>query len=136
MHEKGYCHRDIKPHNIMLTTDSHGHEYGVLIDLGSARPIDIVIETRQQANDLKVYLCSFLEDPQEMSEKYCSAAYRAPELYDPRRGMHCIFYDSFLMISLVGECLDVWSLGCTLYAMAFGTSPFESPIEGIDFFSL
>lgn len=25
--------------------------------------------------------------------------------------------------------VDVWSMGCVLYALAFGRSPFESPTE-------
>lgn len=40
--------------------------------------------------------------------------FRAPELFDVRTG------------SDLTEAVDIWSLGCTLYAMAYGTSPFET----------
>jgi serine/threonine kinase 16 len=42
--------------------------------------------------------------------------FRAPELFDPPVG------------SELNEKVDVWSLGCTLFAMAYGHSPFE--VEG------
>lgn len=45
----------------------------------------------------------------------CSAPYRPPELTQVEPG------------ATIDERVDVWALGCTLYAMAFGHSPFESP---------
>lgn len=50
---------------------------------------------------------------QEWAQANCSMPYRAPELWDVPRPTG------------VTEAVDVWSLGCTLYAMAFGYSPFE-----------
>ncbi|KAL0065228.1 Serine/threonine-protein kinase env7 [Marasmius tenuissimus] len=41
-------------------------------------------------------------------------AYRAPELFDVKTG-----------ISL-DEKVDIWSLGCTLFALAYSHSPFEN----------
>lgn len=40
--------------------------------------------------------------------------FRAPELFDVKTGID------------LTEAVDIWSLGCTLFAMAFGTSPFET----------
>lgn len=31
----------------------------------------------------------------------------------------------------IDERLDVWALGCTLFCLAFGRSPFESPRDGV-----
>jgi serine/threonine kinase 16 len=43
--------------------------------------------------------------------------YRAPELFDVKTG------------TTLDEKVDIWSLGCTLYAMAYGSSPFEVNVD-------
>ncbi|KAF0700209.1 Aste57867_9263 [Aphanomyces stellatus] len=105
IHALGLAHRDIKPGNILLTD-----EYTpVVMDLGSAAPLHTTIETQHEATDMV-----------DEAARYSSAAYRAPELWS----------DSFRG-TLSGKT-DVWSLGCTLYAMAFGPfSPFESAKDGV-----
>lgn len=40
--------------------------------------------------------------------------YRAPELFDVKTG------------TTLDEKVDIWSLGCTLFAVAYGYSPFET----------
>ena len=78
------------------------------MDLGSAAPVPTRITSRRMA----------LEVADEAASK-CSAPYRAPELFEPPSE------------GVLDESVDVWSLGATLYAMAFGWSPFESAAEGL-----
>jgi serine/threonine kinase 16 len=33
--------------------------------------------------------------------------------------------------TIIDERVDIWGLGCTLYCLAFGRSPFETPQEGV-----
>ena len=117
MHSLGYSHRDVKPHNILLS--SHGHrsneqdfpEIGapLLMDLGSVCAARCAVQTKSQA----------LQVEEEAALK-SSAAYRAPELTSV----------PFPPCEL-DERVDVWALGCSLYCIAVGRSPFESEKEGV-----
>ncbi|KAI8362748.1 other/NAK protein kinase [Blakeslea trispora] len=94
-----WAHRDIKPGNVLMSDDG---ETPILMDFGSACPARVYIETRQDA--LR---------QQDLAAEQSTMPYRAPELFDVKTG------------TTIDEKVDVWSLGCTLYAMAYGSSPFE-----------
>ena len=111
MHGMGIAHYDVKPGNVLLESvmddDSHrGGMKAVLMDFGSARVARRAVTSRQEALQL-----------QELAERESTAPFRAPELWD------CPSDAS------VDERVDVWSLGCTLFALASGgRSPFESAV--------
>ncbi|RSH80238.1 uncharacterized protein EHS24_008811 [Apiotrichum porosum] len=94
-----YAHRDIKPGNIMLADD----DTPILMDFGSTIKARIEVTTRQQA---------LLE--QDIAAEHSTMPYRAPELFDVKTG------------KTLDEKVDIWSLGCTLFAVAYGFSPFET----------
>lgn len=104
MHDFGWAHADVKPHNVLISDD----DTPILMDLGSATRARKEIQTRQQALNVE-----------EEAATKTSMAYRAPELTSTP-----------YPISL-DERVDVFGLGCTLYCIAFGNSPFETPREGV-----
>ena len=78
----------------------------ILMDLGSLAPAPTPITSRSLA--LAV---------QDTAAEHCTMPYRAPELFDVKTG------------SVIDTKVDIWSLGCTLYACLTGKSPFEARSE-------
>ena len=97
---RAYAHRDIKPGNIMVDDDG---ETPILMDLGSLAPSPTPITSRSMA--LAV---------QDTAAEHSTMPYRAPELFDVKTG------------SVIDGKVDIWSLGCTMYACLVGKSPFEA----------
>jgi serine/threonine kinase 16 len=109
MHKRGLAHRDIKPHNVLIFDDSEGIQRATIMDLGSSSALKVALQDRRSAMEL-----------QEECNSKCSPPYRAPELHDPNPG------------TIIDGRVDVFSLGATLYAMAFGNNPFENPKRGFE----
>ncbi|KAI9439926.1 Pkinase-domain-containing protein [Lactarius indigo] len=95
-----YAHRDLKPGNVMIADDG---VTPILMDFGSCMKARIPIENRSQA---------LLQ--QDIAAEHSTMAYRAPELFDAKTG------------TTLDEKVDIWSLGCVLFALAYLHSPFEN----------
>lgn len=78
----------------------------ILMDLGSLSPSPIAITSRSLAIAV-----------QDTAAEHSTMPYRAPELFDVKTG------------SIIDTKVDIWSLGCTLYACLVGKSPFEARSE-------
>ncbi|KAI1809362.1 serine/threonine protein kinase/TGF-beta stimulated factor [Poronia punctata] len=97
--QRSYAHRDIKPGNIMIDDDG---STPILMDLGSIAESPIAITSR-----------SLAIATQDTAAEHSTMPYRAPELFDVKTG------------TIIDTKVDIWSLGCTLYACLVGKSPFE-----------
>lgn len=118
LHEAGYAHCDVKLENVLLDRKAQDEEMGsignnnlgtpILMDFGSARnPLVVQLKDRRTVLTLT-----------EEAMVNSTISYRAPELFDGgcRHGA--------LEPDIDGK-IDVWSAGCVLYGMMYGSSPFE-----------
>ncbi|CAH2054189.1 unnamed protein product [Thlaspi arvense] len=104
IHNMGLIHRDIKPENLLLTSDGHIK----IADFGSVKPMQDsqITVLPNAASDDKA--CTFVG----------TAAYVPPEVLNSSP-------------ATFGN--DLWALGCTLYQMLSGTSPFKDASEWLIF---
>ncbi len=85
--------------NIMIS-DSGSEP--ILMDLGSVAASPLSITSR-----------SLAIATQDTAAEHSTMPYRAPELFDVKTG------------TVIDTKVDIWSMGCTLYACLVGKSPFE-----------
>ncbi|KAI3778353.1 hypothetical protein L2E82_07592 [Cichorium intybus] len=104
IHNLGLIHRDIKPENLLLTSDGHIK----IADFGSVKPMQDsqITVLPNAASDDKA--CTFVG----------TAAYVPPEVLNSSP-------------ATIGN--DLWALGCTLFQMLSGTSPFKDASEWLIF---
>ncbi|KAF1880184.1 hypothetical protein Lal_00022313 [Lupinus albus] len=104
IHHLGLIHRDIKPENLLLTAEGHIK----IADFGSVKPMQDsqITVLPNAASDDKA--CTFVG----------TAAYVPPEVLNSSP-------------ATFGN--DLWALGCTLYQMLSGTSPFKDASEWLIF---
>jgi serine/threonine kinase 16 len=122
LHNCGYTHRDIKPENVLVlqkqqpvsfsSYEDHQLVNLVLMDFGSAGPVEQSIQTRRQVLEIV-----------EQASQHTTMPYRPPELFEG--GVSLRHNSDANVTQLDYRAVDVWSLGCTLFAILYGASPFE-----------
>jgi serine/threonine kinase 16 len=116
MHSNNISHRDVKIENVLLKRgqsyrDGHRSTSGytpVLMDFGSAGPLTIQFNSRHE-------VLSAIET----ASQHTTLSYRPPELFEG--GLR---HNDGTKLLDYGK-VDVWSVGCVLFGLMHGCSPFE-----------
>ncbi|MCA9224365.1 MAG: serine/threonine protein kinase, partial [Planctomycetales bacterium] len=107
-HQQGMIHRDIKPANLML--DEHG--VVKVADLGLVKAPEMLdLDDEADEPAASSTLASVTADVTMMNSAMGTPAYMAPEQAENAAG--------------VDHRADIYSLGCTLYALLAGRPPFD-----------
>jgi eukaryotic-like serine/threonine-protein kinase len=107
-HDNGMVHRDIKPANLMLTNDG----LVKVADLGLVKTPHPTDDEVNSGEDRNIMLASAKSQVTGFGSTMGTPAYMAPEQADDATS--------------VDQRADIYSLGCTFYALLTGKPPFTS----------
>ncbi|CAD8127403.1 unnamed protein product [Paramecium sonneborni] len=125
LHSNGIAHRDVKPENIMVANNLHIK----MIDFGTASFFDehnLPENVRDKLNELRELSKQderFIDEIDQYQQKHKAtfvgtAEYVSPELLED---------------DICGPQADLWALGCIIYKMFTGTTPFCDQTEYLVF---
>ncbi len=103
MHSRGIIHRDLKPENILIDAKFHLK----LVDFGTAKICDP----------------TYIAPPHYYSEGQKSTFVGTAEYVSPE----------VLLDKEAGFGVDIWALGCIIYQLIAGQSPFRNKTEYLTF---
>ncbi|KAF8325188.1 kinase-like domain-containing protein [Cantharellus anzutake] len=116
-HAQGFSHRDIKPHNFVISQDARLK----LIDFGCAAPL----------------VSTSSKPPRHVAKPYClipcgTCDYISPEILQAHEdALFAAEIDGHVEVSMhergYGCETDWWSLGAVIYELALGVAPFFAP---------
>jgi serine/threonine protein kinase len=116
-HDHGMVHRDVKPANLMLTTDS----LVKVADLGLVKTPGLSENESASDDDNNPLLQSALTQVTGAGSTMGTPAYMSPEQAEDA--------------TKVDHRADIYSLGCTFYALLVGRSPFSATKSAVEMIS-
>lgn len=146
LHDMGYMHRDIKPENFLISNTGHVKlgDFGLACGILSSQYVDSQAAKCIAENQDASLVSS---ETNNYSGKLSNNAYNNNEHKSLHSSKRVIEHNSILAFDTVGstdymaievvqgkqykKSVDFWSLGCVLFEMIFGKTPFQGSREAI-----